>query len=126
MLQWLVLASPPRPKTANQSLLESCTLSDGFHAIVKIFLLKYEEMSAWPEMLLFIFDFGTFAMSKTLCRKEKKKITYSVIHVKYKSSKVRIMLEHFGNAPCILSSQSVLSSWVVLKQDLHGEAYGTN
>lgn len=70
------------PETANQSVLESCTLSDGFHAIVKIFLLKYKEMNAWPEMLVFIFDFGTtFAVSETLYRKEEKKMTYSLSYV---------------------------------------------
>ena len=44
----------------------------------------------------------------------------------YIDSKVRIMLEFFVKALYILYSQSTLSSWVVLKQDLDGETYGTN
>lgn len=63
------------PETANQSVLESCTLSDGFHAIVKIFLLKYEEMNAWLKCLCLFLTLAQHLPCQKLSTERKKRLT---------------------------------------------------
>lgn len=68
-------------KTTNQLVLESYTLSDGFHTIVKVFLLKYKEKSTWPEMLMsyFLLLHNFCHQQKLLAGSKKRKLLLSCV-----------------------------------------------